>query len=98
VPSGQKALLVVTFSAVSSCGGAAGVFCFVRVLADNNVLPPGDVVFRSEAFGFGAQSMQFIAGSVAAGAHTIKVQWRVDSAASNIYVWGRTLTVLRSMV
>ena len=43
VPSGQRGLLIITFSSVTRCadaGASATVWCFVRVLVDGNPAPP----------------------------------------------------------
>jgi len=97
VPSGQKALFVVTLSAVSVCY-TEGVLCYVRLLVDNNPAPPGDLIFNSNASGPGAHSMQFVAGPLSAGTHTVEVQWMVDEVGATFQMAERTLTVLRSKI
>jgi hypothetical protein len=101
VPSGQTALFVVTLSAVSTCYISAAIesaLCYVRLLVDNNPAPPGDLVFISYASGAGAHSMQFVAGPLSAGPHTVQVQWLVDHEGATFQMAERTLTVLRSNI
>jgi hypothetical protein len=117
VPSSQKALLIVTFSADSSCVTSTvprpDTQCFLRVLVDGAPAAPGEVIFDSAPDGDPSNldpsyiretnAMQFVAGPVNAGSHTIKVQWRtddmlIDFSGGHFYVWGRTLTVLRARV
>jgi hypothetical protein len=42
--------------------------------------------------------MQFVAGPLNAGSHTIKVQGYVDEGVSSFALYQRTLSVLRSRV
>jgi hypothetical protein len=102
VPSGQKALLVITFSARSQCvdNDGATVFCFVRVRVDDSTAPPGEVIMDTGAGGGGIQmiNMQFVAGPVSAGSHTVRVDYRVDENPAFFQLAQRTLTVLRSKV
>lgn len=104
VPSGEKGLLVITFSAVSQCNGTSGGFCHIRVLVDGTQANPGAVTFDSADDGPGGSvnsyetnSMQFIAGPKSAGAHTVTVQWAMSPYTNGTFtLLGRTLTVLRS--
>jgi hypothetical protein len=103
VPSGEEALLVITFSAVTECFVNAGIatFCQVRVRVDGSSPPPGALTFDSAAdgvFGMEATSMQWVSGPLSAGPHTVRVDYRVDEANSLFYMTQRTLTVLRSKV
>ena len=103
VPSGEKAILVITFTAESRCIGSSTTLCIVRVLVDSSAAKPGDIAFDSAFDGntFSApeaNSMQFVAGPLSAGSHTVKVQYRVDEASSGFDLRARTLTVLRSKV
>jgi len=105
VPSGEKAILLITFSAQSLCSDASGAttYCQIRVLVDGIAAPPGPVNFDSAADGNSAlaaeaNSMQFVAGPLNAGSHTIKVQGLVDEAQSTFVVRSRTLSILRSRV
>ena len=89
VPSGEQAILLITFSAQTNCtdGTGATTYCQIRVLVDGNAAPPGIVTFDSAADGNAAiagetNSMQFVAGPLNAGSHTIKVQGLVDEAQS----------------
>ena len=105
VPSGEKAVLLITFSAQSRCldGSGATAFCYARVLVDGNTALPGEVIFDSAADGNAANayetnSMQFVVGPLNAGGHTVRVQTRVDEAVSSFTMAHRTLSVLRSRV
>ena len=74
VPSGEKAHLLITFSASTSCIDSSGINtnCFVRVLVDGTEALPGQVLFDTAADGDSllareASSMQFVAGPLLAG-------------------------------
>ena len=110
VPSNTRAHFLVTFASETNCGGGYANkegYCLVRVLVDGAPASPGDVVFDSRPdsgdvnpyseYSWTANSMQFVSGPLAAGSHTVKVQWRVNEV---IEFWAakRTLTVLRTKV
>ena len=87
VPSGEKALLLINYSMASTCVDQSGatLFCYVRILVDGTEAPPGQVIFESAADGnissaIEANSMQFVAGPLNAGSHTIKVQAYMDES------------------
>jgi hypothetical protein len=106
VPSSQKALLIITFSAETNCywEGQMTGFCGLRVLVDGSMPAPGEVFFNSVATnsgtgaGWQTNSMQWVAGPLSAGSHTITVQWHVDNASVHFGIDRRILTVLRSKV
>lgn len=102
VPATQMALLVITFSAVSTCteNGVSGAWCKIQILLDGNQVPP-PVIFDSALDGnhglaYEANSFQWVAGGVPAGLHTVKVQYVVDELESTFTIVDSTLTVLRS--
>lgn len=102
VPSGQKALLLITFSAVSACVNGSTYSCVVQALVDGTqVAAPGEVTFDQTAplpggDPYEAHSMQFVVGPLNAGTHTVAMQWRAGP--HTFLVGDRTLTVLRSRV
>jgi hypothetical protein len=106
VPSGEKAILLITFSAQTTCtrsSATVSTYCQIRVLVDGAAALPGFVNFDSAADGNSAiapetNSMQFVAGPLNAGSHTIKVQGLVDEAQSTFVLTSRTLSILRSRV
>jgi hypothetical protein len=106
VPSTQKALLIITFSAETNCywEGQMTGFCGLRVLVDGSMPAPGEVFFNSVAVNSGTgaawqtNSMQWVAGPLNAGGHTIAVQWHVTNENVHFGIDRRTLTVLRSKV
>jgi hypothetical protein len=106
VPSGQRALLIITFSASVQCqdlGGTTNGACSVRAMVGGNVPPPGPVALLSPLNGqfesAQAASMQWVAGPLNAGTYTVKIQGWVNDANNDIFAMGaRTLTVLRSKV
>ena len=103
VPPGEQALLVVTFSAATLCYGTPGSYCYLRARVDGQAISPGEVIFATtpdtaNAISWEANSMQFVAGPVAAGQHTIDIRWRVEMSGVSFAVYGRTLTVLSSKV
>ena len=103
VPSGEQALFLITFSASVTCeDGQEPVtnYCYIRVLVDGVEASPGAVVFDGAADGNTeyareANSMQFVAGPISSGAHTIKVQGFIGGSSSSFQLWSRTLSVLR---
>jgi len=105
IPTGEKALLIVTFSTVDSCyaygAGTAGQ-CTARVVVDGNPAQPLQATFASATSAnqhlYQSNSMQFVAGPKLAGAHTVKVQYMSNDPNVYFYVEARTLTVLRSKV
>lgn len=106
VPAGQKALLVITFSGVSTCWDALAqaATCHIRVLVDGLPAAPGPVIFDTFVNDGHQQtrshSMQFVTGPVSSGKHVVRVQYMVENETG----WGRfelsqrTLTILRSRV
>jgi hypothetical protein len=88
VPADTTAMLLITFSAETLCSGV----CRVRALVDGNIVQPGELIFQTAGASWGANSMQFVAASVAAGPHTVKIQARTDSS---FLLDVRTLTLLR---
>lgn len=105
VPSGERGLLVITFAAMDHCtAGASAGYCNIRVLVDGAAAEPSQVVFDStEDSGTGnvnsweTNSMQFVAGPIGAGKHTVRVQYSITGSAT-FSVAARTLTVLRARV
>jgi hypothetical protein len=103
VPSGQHALLLVRFSAESSCdGGTAGNWCTLRVLVDGNEAQPAagsNYAFDTDPGAsddiWEGHSMDRSA-VVGAGNHTIKVQWAVTDATTTFRLDDWSLIVERS--
>ena len=107
VPQGQRTQLVITFSGETSCDDVTVdevEYCLVAVLVDGSPASPGDVIFDNSHDGasFESNSMQFVTGPLAAGSHTVRVMYRVDTGTGGsdavFSVGYRTLTVLRSRV
>ena len=105
VPSGERGLLIITFSATTYCADAgtpASVYCFVRALVDGAPAPPGEVIFDSAGAGanngyqLNVHSMQWVLGRVGSGQHTVTIQYRVDENDGTFSVYARSLTVLLS--
>jgi hypothetical protein len=103
VPAGEKALLVITFSADSTCGAPdnAVAECEIKVTLDGNGVSPGTVNWSFAAPDVpgsgesGVRSMQWVAGPVPSGNHQVKVQGRLARPGS-FSIGERTLTVLRA--
>lgn len=99
VPSSQKALLVITFSSESLCVGPSTTNCVVSATVDGvPASPSGGVYFDSASHSEPeSRSMQWIAGPIGPGDHTVKIQY--NTGASTTFTLGyKTLTVLRSKV
>jgi hypothetical protein len=78
-------------------------FCYVDVTVDGISAAPGLVQFDSAIDGNSANapeanSMQYVAGPLAAGRHVVTVRYRVDESNATFQLLSRTLTVLRSRV
>jgi hypothetical protein len=101
VPKDQKAILLVTYSADTTCAGTevSGGVCAVRVTLDGQEVSPGSVQwsynYANETPEAGVASMQWVAGPVATGDHQIKVQAALQTG-SYFYIGQQTLSVLRS--
>ena len=99
VPSGEQALLLITFSAETQCrdGNGSTTVCYLRVLVDGtNAALPGQVAFDTAGdgnaeFTHETNSMQFVTGPLSAGQHPVKVQAFVDEIVSSFTFGGRTL-------
>jgi hypothetical protein len=104
VPSGEKGLLLITFSGQGYCIDFSGetVLCRLRVLVDGQPALPGAMTFDTagdgEILSYEANSMQFVAGPLNPGQHTIKAQASVNEPNSSFFLGPRTLSVLRSRV
>ncbi len=105
VPAGAAATLFISFSAESACSGAAG-YCTARVVLDGNEVTPvagDDFAFDSTDGGsegtgsWESHAIQRVATGVAAGAHTVTVQYAVTNAAATLRLddWGFTVLALR---
>ncbi len=90
VPTGQKALLLIRFSADTACyGGTSGGYdqCYVQVLVNGNTAGPGEVSFdnnnnNTEAVTTSLRDvheMEWVK-SVGAGTYTVQVQVRTDDS------------------
>jgi hypothetical protein len=104
VPSGTKALLVITFSGQSRCndsGASPTVLCYVRALVNGVDASPGITILDSAAAGDntahsqGAHSFQWVMG-VNAGTKTVKIQWLVNESGDAFHLISRSMTVLRT--
>jgi hypothetical protein len=107
VPSGEKALLLITFSAQTRCQHSLNEAsaCLIQVKVDDNIAKPGAVTFaHMEVFDSlddiidETHSMQFVAGPLNAGQHTVTVQGWVTKQYTYFGLTARTLSVLRSKV
>ncbi len=105
VPTGATATLLVSFSAESACSGTG--YCSVRVLVDGNEATPvvGTSEFAFDSTDAGVEtsssweshSIERAATGVAAGTHTVTVQYATTSAAGTFRVddWGLTVLAMR---
>lgn len=104
VPAGGAATLFISFSAESLCTGTG--YCTVRVALDGNEIAPvvgNDFAFDSTDGGtetitsWESHAIQRVATGVAAGAHTVTIQYAVTNAATTLRLddWGLTALALR---
>lgn len=105
VPSGQRALLLIRFSAESSCdGGAWGDWCSLRVLVDGTEAHPragGNFAFDTDEgvatnydiWEANSMDRSIVVGS---GAHTVSVQWSVTTNTTSFRLDDWSLIVERS--
>ena len=96
VPSGQKALFLITVSTSCSVSGAGSAI--VRVLVDRTSALPSDQGFCSGDSGSGSNSYQYFAGPLNAGNHTVALQFRVNNAAGEAFLVHPVMTVMRVKV
>jgi hypothetical protein len=105
VPAGAAATLFISFSAESLCTGASG-YCTARVVVDGNEAAPvvgNDFAFDSTDSGtetggsWESHAIQRTVTGLAAGAHTVTVQYAVTNAAATLRLddWGLTAVALR---
>ncbi len=64
---------------------------FVRALLDNQPALPSDVVFNASGF-LGTNAFTFTIPNIAAGNHTLQMQWKVDGGGA-AYMGDRTVAV-----
>jgi hypothetical protein len=99
VPAGATATLFISFSAESLCTG--GGYCPVRVVVDGNEAAPvvgNDFAFDSTDDGnWESHAIERVATGVAAGAHTVTVQYATTNAATTLRLddWGLTAVAMR---
>jgi hypothetical protein len=103
VPSGTTGMFLLTFSGATSCYDAtsASGICTVRAVVNGSAMQPPSVpwtVTQSNGSVPATASMQFVAGPLAAGNYTFKVQWSVQNSTAIFYGFNRTLSVIRSKV
>jgi hypothetical protein len=105
VPAGATATLFISFSAESACSGAAG-YCTARVVVDGNEAAPvvgNDFAFDSTdgategTSSWESHAMERVVTGLAAGAHTVTVQYAVTAAAATLRLddWGLTAVAMR---
>lgn len=87
----QPGDLIITFNAEAEI--TPGKRMFLRALVDGQAAQPSDVVFCASPF-YGTRSFTFSAPGLAAGPHTVVMQWLVDAGATG-YLGDRTLSVGR---
>ena len=105
VPAGTTATILVSFAAESSCYGAG--YCSVRVLVDGNEATPvvgtNEFAFDSSDGGtetsssWESHALERAVTGVAAGAHTVTVQYATTSATGTFRLddWGLTVLAMR---
>jgi hypothetical protein len=105
VPSGQRALLLIRFSAESSCqGGNFGDWCSLRIVVDGvQAHPRAGLNFAFDTDAGVATNHDIWEGhsmdrsiTVGSGSHTVRVQWAVTNAATSFRLDDWSLTVERS--
>ncbi len=82
--------LVLTFSAEMVCAG--GARAFLRATVDGTATSPSDVVAADGTI-MAVHAMTFLVPALAAGSHTVKVQWSTDGTGT-AYMGDRTLAVI----
>jgi len=87
VPENASLAAILTGEAESTSGHRM----FVRALVDGQVAQPSDVVFNREFVG--TRSFSFIQKHLAAGSHTVTMQWLTDSGGT-AYMGDRNLSVI----
>jgi hypothetical protein len=103
VPSSQKALLVITFSADTDCLSTGGLdeACYLNALVDGAPAGPQEFHFSAGKTGHASlESVQWVAGPLTSGDHVVDIQYKTShvSTYTDFFVYERTLTVLRTKV
>ena len=104
VPDGQQAILIITFSGTSHCGDAdetTSAYCETSILVDGQPIAAGTVRFDAATvtdghFGYQTASFTVAAGPLAAGPHTVTVDYRVDEGEATFELRNWNLTVMRA--
>jgi hypothetical protein len=99
VPTGERAIFIITFSAVVQCSGPQGGICYWSAFVDNGQAPPGKVQVATTDADNPAQSQtfQWVTGPLGPGDHAVTMAG-ASTANTTLYLLARTLTVLRSKV
>jgi hypothetical protein len=84
--------VIVAFSAEAYAAPAGG-FVQVQALLDNEKLCGPNAVILTSSDVSETRAMNFVCKGVAAGNHTIKMQYRATGAGSTALIGGRTITV-----
>jgi len=84
--------LILTFCAEAFSDNATAAF--LRATVDGVPAAPSDVLFANASI-LGVHAMTFVAPSVSAGSHQVKIQWGVN-VSGTAYMGDRTLTVATS--
>ena len=106
VPAGQTAKLLVYFSAESACyGGVGAQYCGVRVTVDGAELRPTSSNFAFDSNENATANTNYrashaiarVSDTLAAGSHTVKVQYRTSSGSTSLRLdnWAMVVEVQR---
>jgi len=85
--------LLIMFSTQARIAGT-GQEMYVRAMVDSTLANPSTGVTLTKSAEWSAHSYTFYSSNAAAGAHTIKIQWKLYDELGSGEVSGRTLTVI----
>jgi len=91
----RNSTLVIIFSGQAKLGGNGPYALYVRaMIGTKQANPVSDTIILTYFTEYSSQSYTFYGTEVAAGTHTVKIQWRVFQEANIAWVGERTLTVI----
>ena len=96
VGSTAHAVLIITFSAESSCQGSGA--CWIAAYVDGVQVTPAEVQFDIDSTSglYQARSFQWVTNVLSGGTHSVVIAGKVDTSGTTFYMASRTLTVLRA--
>lgn len=87
-----EATLLIMFSAQAQIAGS-GQEMYVRAIVDSTEANPSTGIIFTKSTNWEGRSFTFFSSNVAAGTHTVKIQWKLYDELGSGRVQGRTLII-----